>query len=549
MIKFKSVELKNFGSYEYGYMDFKPGKTLVSAGNGSGKSTVFEALSWVIYGKSNRITDVSRNSRGECSVKVRFRIDMNEYFITRYYNHSVNKNKVELICNGEDISCRLTKDTDNQIMKLGFPSYDIFISTVTILQGLPVNISKMTPVSRKVNIEEMFGLMVWDDVKKKFKDKSKTTKIEYDNAFKIFSEKKDEVMRLNTEIETEQKIKTEQSSSLKEDYKKLKLEYLDFKKEVEKLTPSKEELDFLAADEGEVRLISDLQIKREVEAKDIKNSLAKETCHFCGYELTKEKITELNNKLTFLRNNYRSAKERLTSLNEMIIEQKNKQSIYEDKARDLKNLENNLLSMKERLINSQEINLIEKKNKLSILMQELKYTKEDYDFFDKKIKNYAYIDELLQPSSKFRTSLLSRYISYINQILEEILPMVFPDIDSVEMFIDKKGSGLELKASRHGLDIEISSLSGGEARRVDVLIILALQYLKVKTSNSFTDLYSFDEIFDALDMKGVESILSCLDGLYGEDSSVYVISHREELKSMFESIVQIKKENGVSVIS
>ena len=91
-------------------------------------------------------------------------------------------------------------------------------------------------------------------------------------------------------------------------------------------------------------------------------------------------------------------------------------------------------------------------------------------------------------------------------------------------------------------------LSGGERKRLDIIIILSLQRFLLESSGISTNLIVFDEIFDALDNEGVESILECLNYMYSEDTSVYVISHNTDIKGMFDSVLTVEKTDNISQI-
>ena len=90
--------------------------------------------------------------------------------------------------------------------------------------------------------------------------------------------------------------------------------------------------------------------------------------------------------------------------------------------------------------------------------------------------------------------------------------------------------------------------SGGEKRRIDICILLALQYLAQTRSNNSLNVVFFDEIFESVDVTGQEKIIQLLHNIANNFESVFVITHLTELASEFENVVTITKEKGYSIV-
>ncbi len=95
---------------------------------------------------------------------------------------------------------------------------------------------------------------------------------------------------------------------------------------------------------------------------------------------------------------------------------------------------------------------------------------------------------------------------------------------------------------------EYISNSGGEKKRIDLAINLALQDLVASRSTKRINIAIFDEIFDALDSTGIENVVDLLKDLSQEKSTIIVISHNEHLKSYFDNIITVVKKNGFSTL-
>ena len=88
--------------------------------------------------------------------------------------------------------------------------------------------------------------------------------------------------------------------------------------------------------------------------------------------------------------------------------------------------------------------------------------------------------------------------------------------------------------------------SGGERRRVDLSMLLALRELaKARLEQTF-DLLFVDEVFDKVDKSGIERVIHLLT--QQTDDSVFVISHDPSLMDAFEEVITVEKTDGLSKI-
>ena len=177
MINFQEVNLHNFFSYEQLTFPIIPGKHLIVGPNGSGKSSIFEGMVWCLY-KMCRDRNPSTFGLGDCWVDTVFEKDTIRYNTTRYFGHSTEENNLKLFRNGEDISHRKTMSTALEIDRLLNIPYDLFATSVVILQGLPVNLNTLTGTLRKTALESMIGFSIWDEFLTKFQSKGKELLLE-----------------------------------------------------------------------------------------------------------------------------------------------------------------------------------------------------------------------------------------------------------------------------------------------------------------------------------------------------------------------------------
>lgn len=137
--------------------------------NGAGKSSVVDALSWVLFGVTNRGTKgdrvVNRERKKECSVLLTIEHGDNLYKVERYRKHSTGKNSLRLYAMSPDpmaASTDLTKGTDAETQKdvealLGC-SLEVFRAAVYCGQKNMPDLPAKTDKELKMLVEEAAGL-------------------------------------------------------------------------------------------------------------------------------------------------------------------------------------------------------------------------------------------------------------------------------------------------------------------------------------------------------------------------------------------------------
>ena len=96
-----------------------------------------------------------------------------------------------------------------------------------------------------------------------------------------------------------------------------------------------------------------------------------------------------------------------------------------------------------------------------------------------------------------------------------------------------------------------ANLSGAERKTIDVALMLAFYSVKMSYGNVKYNVMFLDEVLDtSVDHRGVELMLDLIRKITTENNlATIVISHRKEIVSLFEKILVIKKENGISKMS
>jgi len=173
------------------------------------------------------------------------------------------------------------------------------------------------------------------------------------------------------------------------------------------------------------------------------------------------------------------------------------------------------------------------------LLKEIEY----YKFWETGFSNTGIKSFLLDSIVPFLTEKANYYLDFLTNSEIKILF----DTTTVNKSNDKEVDKLSIKLYKNGKEYGFEKTSGGEKKRIDICISLALQSLLTSKSNC-VNVGIFDEIFDSLDDVGIDCIMKLLQEEIKHKDSIFVISHNDNLKEKFNNIITVKKNNGVSII-
>ena len=251
------------------------------------------------------------------------------------------------------------------------------------------------------------------------------------------------------------------------------------------------------------------------------------------------KLIELENKANSITHKIGSTMNHLNSRQDELKE------LHKEKMEDLDNVKKKIavaIADAERLYLKKE----EEQNKIDDYEQKIKAHKIKANIFEFWKEAFGY--------KGIKALLLDRFCNEFNTIVSEYISAMSSGNIVVFMNPTKK---LKSGEERNKLDISVimndverkyESLSGGEKRRVDVAVCLALNEWagrKYSNQDGFLGLAILDEVFSYIDRAGEETIASFLYNL-GFTRTVLVISHTPELASYGYRVWNVIKENGVS---
>lgn len=156
---------------------------------------------------------------------------------------------------------------------------------------------------------------------------------------------------------------------------------------------------------------------------------------------------------------------------------------------------------------------------------------------DSKIKSYDYIRHSYHDRNKIKMFILTGLIPYLNQRIEYYLNAFECDLTL------KFTSTLSVETSRWDYDLH----SGGQQKRIDLAIMLALYDLYISMYGQQCNVMVLDEVDGALDPHGVRMFVDIINNDFAGDrpdkpDTILVISHKQDMVDQFATQIVVSQD-------
>lgn len=299
------LKIRNFLSHAYSEIDFSEFDVALVLGayddntdqsNGAGKSAIFEAISWALFGRSRhkRKDGVVKRDCKSCVVEFIFQIDDQVYKITRKRDKTLGESDVvfeQKVGNQyKSISCDTNTATDHKIVETINVSYDVFLNSVYFKQNDISMFAETTPSKRKDTLKSLLKMEKWDAYQKKASSMRSKLKSQI--------EEKSQYLVSIDALESELQECSDSISSLKKDIKTLNSEYAQKSEElISKKSAFHSRYDGSGSVEELERLqkeLSKAKSRRTQISKQIENNNAEIQSHKSDIAKIEQKIQTLN---------------------------------------------------------------------------------------------------------------------------------------------------------------------------------------------------------------------------------------------------------------
>jgi DNA repair exonuclease SbcCD ATPase subunit len=580
MIKIKDLTVKNFMSVgnqtqavDFGkeHLTLVLGENLDQGGddsgsrNGTGKTTIVNALSFALYG--NALTNIKKDNlinkinAKNMLVTLHFEKDGIEYRVERGRRPNILKfyvNGQEQDTEESDDAQGDMRETQKDLDDLLGMSHDMF-KHIVALNTYTEPFLSMRANEQRMIIEQLLGITILSEKAEALKELSKITK--------------DQIIQESAEIEATKKSNEKIQTSIDSLVTRQTAWYNQQTTDLDKISKAIQEL--LSVDiEKELEQHAKLKVYEEVSQK-VKSltkekatlesaigqaeksvakytreleSLANKTCHACEQELHDHKheeltatatknITEAQKYLDKVTADCNKVKEELVAVGEI----NGRPTTYYDSVEQALKHQNNLTTLEDQLVKrADEIDPYQEQ------IDELRNTAIQDVSWD-------HVNELasIRDHQDFLLKLLTSKDSFIRKkIIDQNLAYLN---NRLTYYLDKMGlphtvlfqNDLSVEITQLGQDLDFDNLSRGERNRLILSLSWAFRDVWESLYQNINLLFIDELIDNGLDASGVEGALGVLKKMARErNKNIYLISHKDELIGRVNNVLRVIKENG-----
>ena len=585
MFKIKTLTVKNFMSvgnqtqavdFDKNLLTLVLGENLDLGGddagsrNGTGKTTIINALSYALYG--NALTNIRKenlinktNGKGML-VTVEFETNGQNYRIERGRKPNIlkfYKENVDVTADDIDESQGDSRKTQEDIAKLLNMSHTMFKHLVALNTYTEPFLSLKANDQREI-IEQLLGITILSEKAERLKEEQKRIRdaiAEEDATIKGIETANQKVQESIDNLEIKSKAwDANQAEEIARTTKAIsQLITVDIEAEIQS---NKDKKEWLVQDTEQANLNKEkaslessmlradrTHSKYETELKDIANK----KCFTCGQELHDEAhekilaekqndVTESQTYIDGITLQLNEVQEKLDAIGDL----KGCPKTFYDSSEEAYNHKNNLASLEERKVEKDaEVN---------------PYTEQMDELRDQALQqiNWDSINALteMKEHMDFLYKLLTSKDSFIRKrIIDQNLAFLNKRL---QLYLDKTGlphqvvfqNDLTVEITELGRDLDFDNLSRGERNRLILSMSWAFRDVWESLYQSINLLFIDELVDNGLDAAGVESALSVLKKMSRErNKNIYLISHKDELSSRVNNILKVIKDNGFTSYS
>jgi len=536
--------------------------------NGSGKSTILDALTFVLYNKPfrkiNKPQLVNSVNEKDCLVEIEFSIGSREYKVIRGIKPNVFEIWIDgKVQNQDAAQADQQKKLEEGILKLNYKS---FTQTVILGSATFVPFMQLTSANRRDIVEDLLDIKIFSTMNGILKDRVRSC----NEVIREASIRKD---MIEDKIEMQESFIRDIEKSGKERIDRKEKQVENLHKEVDVIMDENDGKTLKIMDELQPKLenlnntkktlkkLNTIKVKLEQKIQNIveehKFFEDNTVCPTCTQPLEEQfrldKIVDIQEKSKELNEGYKELEAAINVEQEKDIEFTNCSS-------EINRLNNDISTNNVRIsgINKQIKNLrkeiqdvADQVSNRNTERETLKNLKEDLDKTEKERSSQreevSYLDfaHSLMKDGGVKSKIIKKYLPLMNQQINKYLQMMdfYINFSLDEEFKES------IRSPIHE-DFSYDSFSEGEKMRIDLSLLFTWRDIAKMRNSASTNLLILDEIFDSsLDGAGTDFFTTIIRFVI-QDAHVFVISHKtDELMDKFDRVIKFDKVKGFSKIT
>jgi DNA repair exonuclease SbcCD ATPase subunit len=567
MIRFKKLRWKNFLStgnvFTEIQLDRSP-STIITGDNGAGKSTILDALCFVLFNKPFRNINKGQlmntiNEKGMLT-EVEFSVGNVEYLVRR----GMKPNVFEIFKNNKLIdqpgSVRdYQQQFEDTILKLNYKS---FTQIVVLGNASFTPFMQLSTKDRREVIEDLLDIQIFSHMNTLLKDrvaKNRSDKTEVEYQIDLLGEKisvqKEYLAKIQESVENQRKEIEDEIREWSLNILSTQAQQQEHTEEIARLLDTIQNSDKVDSKSAKVsELMMKLHDKVTKADKRLKFYEKNDHCPTC------EQVIEAQAKAEKMEQSQKTVSETQTAIAQLEIEQGKlteeleringvQQEItalrqyWRDCEQAQKTYESNIERLKDKLRKSKET--AQDKDGSVSQISELEAQLSEYET---KSESLSKDQEVLKIATEMlrdggiKKKIIKQYVPVINKLVNKYLAALdfFVNFELDEEFN-------EVIKSRYRDEFSYASFSEGEKMRIDLALLFTWRAVAKLKNSTNTNLLILDEVFDAsLDTTGCDEFLKLLQDIGGE-TNVFVISHKGDvLTDKFRSAIRFEKVKNFS---
>ena len=552
MILFKELTYKNFLSTGANPITIdlnKARSTLIVGTNGTGKSTILDAISFALFNKPHR--NVKRgglvnsvNGKG-CEVTIEFDTAGHTWKVLR----GIKPNKFEVYQDGNMIDQQSNvrdyqKFLEQNILKLNHKS---FHQIVVLGSSSFIPFMQLKAWDRRDVIEDLLDIGVFSKMKTVLKTRNAQAKEWAKNSHIALNNQKDKIEYQKKHITQLEEINEDAKKSFKEEINETQDKIDSLKADLDKYPLG------LRGTLNSLRKVREgLNTEKGTHTHSMKELVGKAkffevntACPTCTQEISTDLKTSM---LTDVKTQAKQTQEDI-DLNK---------TKYDETIKTLEKVQDQITEMADinskisthtatmtKLVNKQvkEVDIDAPVKELADMTYDLIDIQDNLTEAEDQVLYNNIAAEMLKDTG-IRTKIIREYLPAMNALINKYL-------QTLEFFVafHLNENFEESIKSRHRDEFVYANFSEGEKMRIDLSLLFAWRQIAKMKNSTNTNLLILDETFDSsLDDEGTDNLMKILKTLE-KGTNTFIISHKPDvLESKMDQKIQFIKRNNFSAI-